>query len=312
MKAIVIDRYGSAQELHEMTLPVPEIKADEVLVKVAATSVNPIDWRTRTGQMRRDGQQFPLVLGWDVAGVISAVGAAVRHFQVGDAVFARSDHAGANAQYVAIKADKLAMKPGNLSFVQAAAVPLAGMTAFQVIIDQLQVVPGDRVLIQAGAGGVGLFAIQIAKAQGAYVITTASEANREMLLRLGADEVIDYHQTQITAAVHDLDAVFDTTNEIEDGLAVLKPTGMLVSIAGRPTVAQQTGQPSATHWWLHPSGKTLTQLGQLIAVHQVQVVIDSQYPFTTAGVRAAHERSESHHAHGKIVIVVDEKLAEQA
>lgn len=306
MKAIVIDRFGSAQELHEAELPVPQMNDDEVLIQMKATSVNPIDWRTRSGQMGRSWT-FPVVLGWDVAGIIVDEGAQVTDFKVGDAVLARPETStdgtrGTYAEYVAVKEDQLVLKPANLSFEEAAAIPLAGTTAYQVIVDQLKVRAGDKVLVQGGAGGVGLFAVQIAKSRGAYVATTASAESRELLRSLGVDDVIDYHQQQITAVLHDFDAVFDTINAIEDGLAILKPDGLLVSIAGRPTAAQQVGHPAAKHWWLHPNGQDLAEVTQLVADGAVKVVIDSQYPLTTEGLRAAHERSESHHAHGKIVI----------
>lgn len=176
--------------------------------------------------------------------------------------------------------------------------------AYQVIVNQLAVGKGDRVLIQGGAGGVGLYAIQIAKAQGAYVATTASAANHDLLRAIGADEVIDYHQTKFTDVLHDYDAVFDTTDDIENGLAILKPTGRLISIVGRPTATQQNGHPSAKHWWLHPNGRDLSAVAELVSDGKVKVIIDSEYPLTTAGLREAHIRSESHHAHGKIVITI--------
>ncbi|MTV81456.1 NADP-dependent oxidoreductase [Secundilactobacillus folii] len=306
MKAIVIDRYGSAQELHEAELPVPQIGADEVLVQTKATSVNPIDWRTRSGQAGRSWD-FPVVLGWDVAGVITQIGAQVKRFKVGDAVFARPDTSsrGAYAEYVAVKEDKLAFKPDNISFDEAAAIPLAGTTAYQVIVEQLKVGEGDKVLVQGGAGGVGLFAVQIAKSRGAYVATTASAESRDLLLSLGVDEVIDYHQFKVADVLQNFDAVFDTTGAFEDGLAILKPDGLLVTIVGRPTPAQQSGHPAARHWWLHPSGEDLAEVGKLVASGAVKVVIDSKFPLTTEGLRAAHERSESRHAHGKIVITVN-------
>lgn len=308
MKVIVIDRYGDAQELHEAELPMPTIGADEVLVKMVATSVNPIDWRTRMGRSRA-GWNFPIVLGWDVSGVITTVGTSVQQFKVGDAVIARPDTSadatrGSYAEYVAVKADKLALKPANISFEEGAAIPLSGTVAYQVIVKQLAVGKDDKILVQGGAGGVGLFAVQIAKAQGAYVATTASAENHDLLRSLGADEVIDYHQIKYTDVLHDYDAVFDTTDDIENGLAILKPTGHLVSIAGQPTFAEQSGHPSAKHWWLHPNGQDLAAVAELVAAGQVKVVIDSKYPLTTEGLRAAHLRSESHHAHGKIVITI--------
>lgn len=306
MKAIVIDQYGPLTNLHEAQLPVPEISADEVLVQVKATSVNPIDWKAREGLMQgMYSWQFPVVLGWDVAGTIVKVGASVTQFQVGDDVFARPDiyqdgRRGTYADYAAVKEDKLALKPENVSFEEAAAIPLAGLTAWQVVVDRLHVKQDDKILVQAGAGGVGLFAIQIAKYLGAYVATTASEENRQFLLDLGADEVIDYHHQKITDILQDYDAVFDTINDLDSGLAILKPTGKLVTIAGQPKASEQ---PMAESWWLQPNGQELAKLGGLVSQGQIKVVLDRTLPLTEAGVQAAHRRSESHHARGKIVLV---------
>lgn len=309
MRVAQINAYGDAQALAIGELTVPTIAADEVLIENYATSINPIDWKARQGMLKgMFNWQFPVVLGWDVAGIITAVGSAVTDFKVGDQVFARPDieqdgTRGSYAEFVAVKADKVAYKPNNIDFATAAAVPLTGMTALQML-RQLQVGPGSKVLIQAGAGGVGLFAIQLAKLMGAYVATTASKQNAEYLTHLGADEVIDYHTTDIKAVLHDYDAVLDATNAIDDGLAILKPTGRLVTIAGRPTEAQQAGPQTVTAGWLEPNGIDLAYLGELLAADQLEVCLDSEYPFTTAGVRAAHLRSESHHARGKIIIKI--------
>jgi NADPH:quinone reductase and related Zn-dependent oxidoreductases len=311
MKAITISAYGNVDQLHEEELDIPRIANDEVLVKIKATSINPIDWKARMGFLKQMYDwQFPVVLGWDLSGVITQVGKDVKHFKVGDEVFARPDiyedgTKGTYAEYAAVKEDKLALKPSNVSFEAAAAIPLAGLTAWQVIVDRLKVKKGDKVLIQAGAGGVGIFAIQIAKHLGAYVATTASAKNAEFLTDLGADEVIDYHEHQIGEVLNQYDAVFDTVDDLEAGLAILKPTGKLVTIAGRPTQAQQDTQPSATSWWLQPNGKQLAELGDLVAEGEVKVIIDSTFPLTEDGLRAAHERSQTNHARGKIVINVE-------
>ena len=243
MKAVVIDHYGPPKELHEADIPIPEPNRDEVLIQNKATSINPIDWKARQGLLKsKFSWQFPIVLGWDIAGVIVKLGSQVQNFKVGDKVFARPDiysdgKRGTYAQYAAVKANKLALKPSKLSFEEAAGIPLAGLTAWQVIVDRLQVQSGDRLLVQAGAGGVGMFAIQIAKYFGAYVSTTASLSSSKMLKKLGANQVIDYHKTKITDILHDYDDVFDTINQIKLGLEILKPTGKLVTIAGQPTKA---------------------------------------------------------------------------
>ncbi|KLI77129.1 MULTISPECIES: NADP-dependent oxidoreductase [Lacticaseibacillus] len=306
MKAIAIDQYGPLTNLHEVQLPTPQIGADEVLVQVKATSVNPIDWKARQGLLQdMFSWDFPVVLGWDLSGVIIQTGQDVTQFKVGDEVFARPDidkdgRRGTYADYAAVKEDKLALKPKNVSFEDAAAIPLAGLTAWQVVVDRLHVKRGDKILVQAGAGGVGLFAIQIARYLGAYVATTASAENRQFLLDLGADEVIDYHQQKITDVLKDYDAVFDTVGDLTGGLAILKPTGKLVTIVGQP---KKSEQPMAESWWLQPNGQELKKLGELVSQGHIKVILDETLPLNEAGVQAAHRRSEGHHARGKIVLV---------
>ncbi|RDG13266.1 NADP-dependent oxidoreductase [Lactiplantibacillus paraplantarum] len=311
MQAVVINQYGGPEELQMTTIDQPTIAADEVLVAVKATSINLIDWKARQGLLKgMFDWQMPVVLGWDVAGIIVAAGPAVTKFQLGDAVFARPDiyedgRRGTYAEYAAVKEDKLALKPTELSFEQAAALPLAGLTAYQVIHNQLKIQAGEKVLIQAGAGGVGLNAIQIAKYLGAEVATTASPNHHDLLKKLGADQVIDYHTTAIQDVLHDYDAVFDTIDAIDDGLAILKPTGRLVTIDGQPTDAQKAQGPTVTSWWLQPNGQELAILGELAVQGQLQIVIDQVFPFSTAGLQAAHRYSENSHSAGKLIINVD-------
>ena len=310
MQAVVINQYGGPEVLQMTTIDQPTIAADEVLVAVKATSINPIDWKARQGLLKgMFDWQMPVVLGWDVAGIIVATGPAVTKFKLGDAVFARPDiyedgRRGTYAEYAAVKEDKLALKPTELSFEQAAALPLAGLTAYQVIHNQLKVQAGEKVLIQAGAGGVGLNAIQIAKYLGAEVATTASPNHHDLLKKLGADQVIDYHTTAIQDVLHDYDAVFDTIDAIDDGLAILKPTGRLVTIDGQPTDAQKAQGPTVTSWWLQPNGQELAILGELAVQGQLQIVIDQVFPFSTAGLQAAHRYSENSHSAGKLIINV--------
>lgn len=312
MKAAQINAYGDADQLFVGDLPTPKLAADEVLVATYATSVNPIDWKAREGLMQKMFPwQFPVVLGWDVAGVITEIGSDVKTFKVGDEVFARPDiyqdgTRGSYAEYVAVRENQLASKPANIDFNQAAAVPLAGMTALQ-ILRKLEVGPGKKVLIQAGAGGVGIFAIQLAKLMGAYVATTASAHNADFVKSLGADEVIDYHTTKITDVLHDYDAVYDMVNAIDEGIAILKPTGKLITISGYPTPEQQAGPQTVESGYLAATGEDLTYLADLIREDKLQIILDTEFPLTTEGIQAAHHRSESHHAKGKIVIKVREQ-----
>ncbi|CBL90873.1 NADPH:quinone reductase [Leuconostoc gasicomitatum] len=310
MKAAVIHQYGDSSQLEVSDIAVPAIKADEVLVENMATSINPIDYKARQGLLQGMFQwQFPVVLGWDIAGRIIAVGDDVHDFHVGDAIFARPDidpigKNGTYAEYTAVKADKLARKPDNISFEAAAAVPLAGLTALQ-ILRQLQVKAGQKVLIQAGAGGVGIYAIQLAKKLGAYVATTASQSNRDFVTSLGADRVIDYHQGTIAEVLSDYDAVFDMVGDIDNGIAILKPGGHFVTISATLTEAQkQTANKTVSEGWLETNGQDLAILADAITDGTLEIVVDSVYPLTTDGIRAAHERSETHHARGKIVVKV--------
>lgn len=308
MKVVSLKDYGAVTNLKMTELPLPELAPDEVMVEIKATSVNPIDWKARLGLLQPMMHwQMPVVLGWDLAGVITQIGSKVSTFKVGDRVLARPDiypdgRRGTYAEYAAVKEDKLALLPADWTYVQGAAVSLAGLTAWQVIVDQLQVKTGEKVLIQAGAGGVGLFAIQIAKALGAEVVTTASAANRDWLMSLGADEVIDYHTTEITQVLHDLDAVFDTVNQLDAGLAVLKPQGRLVTIAGKLNAEQLAAPQTTSTWWLKPNGQQLATLVDWIQAGKIKIIIDEIFPFTEAGVQAAQRKSEGHHAHGKLVI----------
>lgn len=310
MKAAQINAYGSANELFVGELAVPEIAKDEVLVKAKATSINPIDWKAREGLMKQMFDwQFPVVLGWDVAGIITEVGSDVKDFKVGDAVFARPDiyqdgRRGTYAQYVAVKEDKLALKPENVSFVDAASIPLAGLTALQML-NKLEVSAGKKILIQGGAGGVGMFAIQLAKLMGAYVATTASAHNHDFVTSLGADLVIDYHENKIEDVLADYDAVFDTVGDIDGGLAILKADGKFVTITKQPTEAQLAATQTVIYGWLQPNGKELAYLGELMSNGQLKTVIDSTFELTTEGIQAAHRKSESHHARGKIILTID-------
>jgi len=310
MKAAIIRQYGDSSQLEVIDIAVPAIKSDEVLVENMATSINPIDYKARQGLLQGMFQwQFPVVLGWDIAGKIIAVGDDVHDFHVGDAVFARPDidpigKNGTYAEYTAVKADKLARKPDNISFEAAAAVPLAGLTALQML-RQLQVKAGQKVLIQAGAGGVGIYAIQLAKKLGAYVATTVSHSNRDFVTNLGADRVIDYHQETIAEVLSDYDAVFDMVGDIDNGIAILKPGGHFVTISATLTEAQkQTANKTVSEGWLETNGQDLAILADAITDGTLEIVVDSVYPLTTDGIRAAHERSETHHARGKIVVKV--------
>ncbi|WP_018663535.1 NADP-dependent oxidoreductase [Heyndrickxia acidiproducens] len=308
MKAVVINQYGGKDRLQEAEVPIPSIQDHQVLVQMKATSVNPIDWKLREGYLKDMLPfDFPIILGWDAAGIITETGKSVKNFKVGDAVFARPDTTrnGTYAEFVAIDEDKLALKPPNVSFEEAASVPLAGLTAWQGLYDVLGLKAGEKILIHAGAGGVGSLAIQFAHHTGAYVATTASAENGAFVKNLGADMAIDYRTEHFEEILKDFDAVYDTLGgRIQSGsYQILKKGGRLVSIAEAPKQeeAEKYGV-KADFLWLQPNGKQLAEIGELLQSGTVKAIVGQTFPFSQQGVREAHALSESHHARGKIVI----------
>ncbi|WP_080874461.1 NADP-dependent oxidoreductase [Oceanobacillus timonensis] len=311
MKAIIIDQYGDADQLKEKDdIPIPEIKDNQVLVEMHATSINPIDWKLREGYLQEGVPfEFPIILGWDAAGVIKQVGKNVTAFQVGDEVFARPDLTpnGTYASYTAVDEELLAMKPKNSSFEEAAAVPLAGLTAWQCLVNFSEIKEGDNVLIHAGSGGVGSMAIQIAKSFGAYVASTASGKNEAFLKELGVDQFINYKEEDFEEVLQDYDIVVDTLGGeiLNKSFQVLKEGGRLVSIAGQPDekAAKQKGIKAGS-LWLEPDGKELSELGKLMEDGKLKAYIGHTFPLTENGLKEAHRLSETHHAKGKIVIQI--------
>ncbi len=309
MKAVVINQYGGKEELVEQDVTLPQLKENQVLVKEQATSINPIDWKLREGYLKQMFDwPFPIILGWDVAGVITEVGSSVTDWKVGDKVFARPETTrfGTYAEETIVDENLLAKIPENISFEEAAAVPLAGLTALQALFDHGKLQSGEKVLIHAGAGGVGTYAIQLAKQAGAYVITTASEKNHALLEKLGADEIIDYHTTNFAEVLTDIDLVFDTMggNIQKSSFSVLKPnTGRLISIVGIADEAlAKEKNIHAESIWLQTNGKQLQEIADLMASGKVISVIGEVFPFSRQGVYDAQALSETHHAVGKIIV----------
>jgi len=307
-RAIVINAYGGKEELAEAKVELPALEPDQILVKTAATSINPIDWKLREGYLKQMFPwQFPIILGWDIAGEVVEVGADVSDFNIGDAIYARPETTpfGTYADYAIVDATLAALKPSNQTFAEAAAVPLAGLTAYQALFDHGDLKAGQKVLIHAGAGGVGTYAIQLAKAAGAYVITTASPRNHELLRTLGADEVIDYHTTDFETTLSDIDLVFDTMGgDVQrKSYTVLKPNGRLVTILSvEDEAAGKEKNITAKAIWLRTNGEQLKELAALIEDGKVKSVIGATFPLTVQGIYDAHALSETHHAVGKIVI----------
>ncbi|MBA2175159.1 NADP-dependent oxidoreductase [Halobacillus locisalis] len=310
MKAIVIEQYGGKEQLVEKEIETPKPKDNQVIVEMKATSINPIDWKVREGYMKEHLTfDFPIILGWDAAGIVKEVGSNVENFKVGDRVFARpaTTRLGTYAEYVAVEENLLAHLPENIPFEEAAAVPLAGLTAWQCLVDFANIQEGDKVLVHAGSGGVGHYAIQIAKALGAYVATTASGKNQDWVEELGPDRFINYKEEDFTEVLEDFDIVVDTLGgEIQSkSYSVLSEGGRLVSIVQPPDEeeAKKHGV-KAGFVFLDPKGEQLAKLADMMVNGQLTSVVGHRFDLTEQGLRDAHEVSESHHAKGKIVITI--------
>jgi NADPH:quinone reductase-like Zn-dependent oxidoreductase len=305
MKAAFIEQYGGPEVLKYGDLPDPIAGPGEVVIDVVAASVNAADWKVRAGQYKYS--KFPLTMGRDFSGVISAVGDGVADLRVGDAVFGvcEAGQEGACAEKIAVKAAIVAKKPDGLSHVDAAALALTGLTAMSAIEDTLKLQRGETILIQGGAGGVASFAIQLAKHIGARVITTASAANHAYLRGLGADEIIDYNAQDFTQVVSGCDAVFDTVGDdvARRSFAVLKPGGRAAFIASgaQPPKPERTDVMS-----LRPpverARRHLERIAHLFQTGAIRVPEIRLYRLSEAG--DAHRLSESRHFRGKLVFKV--------
>ena len=304
MKAAVFTAYAGPVEIADV--PTPGLAPDSVLIEVHAASLNPIDNIVRAGHLKdMIPLTFPHVTGYDVGGIITAIGADVTGFNVGDAVFARAhqEDAGALAEVARVKASALALKPANISHAEAASIPLTGLTAWQALVDKAALKAGQKVLIHAGSGGVGTLAIQIAKELGAYVATTVSARNADLVTSLGADLVIDYKAQDFTDIIGDYDVVFDMTggDVMQNSFKVLKKGGHLVSIKGQDTdgLAEKYGV-SFDWFFMEPNGAQLTKLAEMITKGTLKPVIDSTFAFADAA--KAYDKLSEGHAVGKIVI----------
>ncbi|PSL31055.1 NADPH:quinone reductase-like Zn-dependent oxidoreductase [Planomicrobium soli] len=308
MKAIVIEQYGGIEELKELELERPVINDDQVLLEIHATSINPIDWKLREGYLKEMLPfEFPIILGWDAAGVIAERGKNVTKFEVGDRVFTRplTTRQGTYAEYVPVEEYLLAKMPETMSFEEGAAIPLTGLTAWEGLVEIAGVKEGDKVLVHAGAGGVGTFAIQIAKSFGAFVATTASEKNAELLESLGADQVIDYKNEDFSEVLSDFDIVLDTMGgEIRTkSFGILKSKGKLVSIIEPPSEGEEKKYDvEIGYLFLEPDGAKLQKLADLYESGKLKAVIGETFDFTEKGLKNAHKLSETHHAQGKLVV----------
>ena len=286
----------------------PEVKPDEALVRIVAAAVNPIDWKIRQGHLKAFVPYvFPLTLGWDFSGVIEELGSQVSSFAAGDAVFARPDvrRDGSYAEYIAVRAVELARKPKTISHVEAASIPLAGITAWESIVAVGALASGQTALIHAASGGVGSLAVQIAKWRGAHVVATTSKANVELVRSLGADQVIDYRSERFAEKVKDVDLVVDTIGgEVQaSSWSVLRRGGILVSTVSVPSVerAAALGVRSA-HILIGPDAAVLDQLAGLVDSGKLRTLIGGE--FALRNIADAHALSESGRTVGKIVLYV--------
>ncbi|MCU4781782.1 NADP-dependent oxidoreductase [Bacillus cereus] len=331
MKAMIIDRYGKVP-MRMAEVPTPEIKEYEVLAEIHAASINPIDFKIRDGKVKMLLKyEMPLILGNDFAGVITKVGSKVTRFKVGDEIYARprKNKIGTFAEYIAIHEDDIALKPKNLSFEEATSIPLVGLTSYQALHDIMQLQKGQKILIHAGSGGVGTFAIQLAKIMGATVTTTASEAGANLVTSLDADEIINYKTEKFEDILKNYDAVFDTIGgaTLEKSFNIIKSGGNIVSVSGMPnarfgkefgsgffktllfslaskklTALEKKHNAQYSFLFMKPSGDQLRTIANYIEAGKIKPVIDRVFPFEDA--QKAMEYSESGRAKGKIIVKI--------
>ena len=308
MKAIVIHQYGGAEVLKYEDVPRPEPKDDQLLVRVIAAGVNPVDGMIRSGMFAKGGSgAFPIILGGDIAGLVEKVGSKITNFKAGDPVFAyvSLDNNGGYAQYALTRERETAAKPKSLTYVQAAAVPIVALTAWQALVDTAKLSAGQTVLIHGGSGGVGSFAIQIAKARGAKVIATASTANQDLLKELGADVAIDYTKQKFEDVAKDVDVVLDSVGKdtLARSYAVVKKGGFIVSIVARldQTELGKHGIHGAA-LSVDPNSQELAEIGKLIDHGKIEVIVSQTFPLSEA--KTAQEKVATGHTRGKIVLKV--------
>lgn len=332
MKAFILDRYGKQQTLRLGAVAEPEPGPDDVLVEVEAAGLNLLDSKIRDGAFKPIlPYKAPLVLGHDLAGKVVKIGAKVRRFKPGDAVYARprDGQIGTFAERIAVKEADLALKPANLSMAEAASIPLVGLTAWQVLVERAQIAPGQKVLIHAGSGGVGTFAIQLAKHLGATVATTASAANAALVKELGADIVIDYRSQEFDEELSGYDLVLNSLDAktLEKSLKVLKPGGKLISISGPPdpVFAREQGLNVVlrlvlrlmsagirrkakragvdySFLFMRAEGEQLGRIAKLVEDGTIRPVVDRTFPFEKLNDAFAY--IETGHAKGKVVVTL--------
>lgn len=305
MKAIRIHKFGGSEVLKLEDIPEPSPGQDEIRISVIAAGVNPLDWKVRRGIIKLP---LPLIMGTDVAGVVDYVGSKVDIFQTGDRVFAKTSLGqGGYAEFVITNASQAALIPKLIGFVESAAIPTAGLAAWQSLFDIAGLEPGQSVLIHGAAGGVGSFAVQFAKWKGAVVFGTASGSNAEFLKSIGTDVVINYRTQRFEEVVHDVDVVLDTVgaDTFDRSWGVLKPGGFLVTtVASIPEAKAKAQEVRAQRLMTKPNGSELAQIARIIDEKHIKPIVTSVLPLSEA--RKAQDTSESRHTRGKIVLRIAE------
>lgn len=332
MKAITIERYGKEVPLVMTEQPMPNIGEQDVLVEIHAASLNPIDYKIKEGKMKLLlNYRFPLILGNDFSGVVVKVGERVTAFKPGDEVYGRprKNRIGTLAEFIAVHEEDLCLKPQNLTFEEAASIPLIGLTTYQAFVDILHLQKGQKILIHAGSGGVGTFAIQLAKQMGAFVATTASEKGYELVKSLGADQIINYKKENFEEVLTGYDAVFDTLGgeALEKSFRILKPGGQVVSISGMPnarfgkeaklgwlkttllsivsrkiTAIEKKSQTRYHFLFMKPSGEQLKVIKEYMEQGRIKPIMDKVYRLEDTG--QAFTYLESGRAKGKVIIKI--------
>lgn len=311
MKAVVVNEYGGPEVLKYQDAPRPEPKEDEILVRVMAAAVNPVDSYVRQGMFAKRGlDNRPLIIGSDIAGVVEKTGTNAKKFKPGDAVYCYLSvtRGGAYAEFAIAKESETALKPKNISFEEAAAVPLAGTTAWQALIDSAKIAKGQTILIHGGSGGVGSFAIQIAKAHGLKTIATASTEHQALLKQLGVDQAIDYKTTKFEDVVKNVDVVLNCVraDALVRSYGVVKKGGAIISITDEPDQSECAKHDlNCSRMGAHPEAKVLEELTKLIAAGKMKSIVSQTFPLAEAS--KAHQQIETRHTLGKIVLKIAEE-----
>src|SRR6266478_4290517 len=308
MKAIVVHEFGGPEVLKYEDAPKPEPKDDEILVRVMAAAVNPVDSYVRQGKFLKGN--LPMIIGSDIAGVVEKTGANAKKFKSGDAVYCYLSvmRGGGYAEFAIARESETALKPKNIDFITAAAVPLAGTTAWQALIDSGKIEKGQTVLIHGGSGGVGSFAIPIAKARGTKVLATASSEHQPTLKQLGVDQAIDYTTTKFEDVVKDVDLVLNCVraDTLARSYGVVKKGGTIVSITDEPDQTECAKRGiTCSRMGANPDAKVLEELTKLIEARKMKPVVSQTLPLAEAS--KAHQQIETRHTLGKIVLKVAEE-----